>query len=975
MCDTCNRNFYNDECYEHHLLMKTCTKHLRCIQCKSIYHTTGPKKQSPHICGTKFCPNCDKWFDPLNHECYIKKKQLPSVSPKGDNQYLFADFECSQHETREHKFMKKKVVNGVPVEDGGVTVHIQDDKRSSEIVRVHRVNYICTQYYDGVFWEDFTDIALWMKEVMNHNGSTIIFHNGKGYDFNFICEAAAQNGYEATLTQVGHKIMAMTVTQGYGAQKIAVKFIDSINFISGPLKSFTSTFGLQAMKGHFPHMLNRPEYYDYVGVVPDIKHFTMSSDSARTVHDVETWYKALPQDYVWDFAKERAAYCRDDVNLLRLGVKSFRETTMSISAAHLGAVTGVDPLKYKTLPSSAKAIYMTCHLPQGVMAALPKTTAKLCRKYMNGGRNETFTRWVELSDEEVARGDYISAVDVVSMYPFIQKTSRYPKGHPMIFKYNSVEGSTAETIDLWLHRPEHSFTLLCVDVSCPQDLLYPLLHTMHDGKLYFDLVDKIEARYTSAEVLRAISLGYKVTKVHEAIYWAETATDVFKDYVNGFLTEKINAESWPSDMSITPEVSSEEREVINMRREAYIEEYKRIDGIDITPASEKNSGKRAIAKLFLNSLWGKWAQQDNIEYLRAQILQRSKHTQRQIREAQRNRTTVSCTPLPNNAVLLVTKDLAKVLDEDNAASSTTTTTTWRNALDIVNDKNITVGIITTAYARLKLYDDVLTKVPPDCLVYCDTDSGYYIFRCKCQQKPCACPSYFKHGSHLGELNDDLRNADGSGKYKCTKLGKPINDPIIRWFASCGSKTMMYQVEDRCDKTRFHINTKVKGFSLANGDVDKQFDTLKMKNIMSGKCTPKDASTEFKFTNIRASTRKKFEVITAVMCKAFRSTFTKRREVMFSENHIGTRAWNNSTREEFRIVLEKIAQEDRQDNSKLIIKDNAKDNNAKDEQPSNEGGESTKESEYRIQQEAEGDEGDEADAEACQSDEEGTDVPE
>jgi hypothetical protein len=47
-------------------------------------------------------------------------------------------------------------------------------------------------------------------------------------------------------------------------------------------------------------------------------------------------------------------------------------------------------------------------------------------------------------------------------------------------------------------------------------------------------------------------------------------------------------------------------------RDRYIEEYRRAEGIALDKASIfKNPGQRTLAKLKLNSVWGKWAQNQN----------------------------------------------------------------------------------------------------------------------------------------------------------------------------------------------------------------------------------------------------------------------------------------------------------------------------------------------------------------------------
>jgi hypothetical protein len=70
---------------------------------------------------------------------------------------------------------------------------------------------------------------------------------------------------------------------------------------------------------------------------------------------------------------------------------------------------------------------------------------------------------------------------------------------------------------------------------------------------------------------------------------------LFKPYVRKFLKIKVEASGWPDHIK----TDDEKRE--------FAENYKRIYGIEIDINNvKKNPGLRHIAKLALNSLWGKF---------------------------------------------------------------------------------------------------------------------------------------------------------------------------------------------------------------------------------------------------------------------------------------------------------------------------------------------------------------------------------
>jgi len=69
---------------------------------------------------------------------------------------------------------------------------------------------------------------------------------------------------------------------------------------------------------------------------------------------------------------------------------------------------------------------------------------------------------------------------------------------------------------------------------------------------------------------------------------------LFAEYINKFLRLKQQADGWPSW------VKTEED------KDRYILEYEEKEGIKLDPTQiEKNAGLRNLAKLMLNSFWGK----------------------------------------------------------------------------------------------------------------------------------------------------------------------------------------------------------------------------------------------------------------------------------------------------------------------------------------------------------------------------------
>jgi len=113
----------------------------------------------------------------------------------------------------------------------------------------------------------------------------------------------------------------------------------------------------------------------------------------------------------------------------------------------------------------------------------------------------------------------------------------------------------------------------------------------------------------------------------------------------------------------------------------YIEDYRHAEGIALDKASiSKNSGQRTLAKLKLNSMWGKWAQNQN------KTQTATVDSEKEFYELLTSPgTEVTNLIFPNNKVAWVSYKYS----EDNVA-------TGKNA-------NVAVAAYVTTQARLKKY--------------------------------------------------------------------------------------------------------------------------------------------------------------------------------------------------------------------------------------------------------------------------------
>ena len=122
-------------------------------------------------------------------------------------------------------------------------------------------------------------------------GATVLVHNSSGFDAQLVMEyflskdVLGMKNVKAPLMR-GQKILACTIMND-------IKIIDSYAFVSQPLSKFPKTFDLDEnmSKFFFPHTLNRPEFWGYVGPIPDIKYFEPDYFSESKRAELIAWHK------------------------------------------------------------------------------------------------------------------------------------------------------------------------------------------------------------------------------------------------------------------------------------------------------------------------------------------------------------------------------------------------------------------------------------------------------------------------------------------------------------------------------------------------------------------------------------------------------------------------------------------------------------------------------------------------------------
>lgn len=362
-------------------------------------------------------------------------------------------------------------------------------------------------------------------------------------------------------------------------------------------------------------------------------------------------------------------------------------------------------------------------------------------------------------------GEQILYYDFTSLYPFVNKNKEYPIGHPQIIYQNFGD-------------IKQYFGIAKVKVYPPRNLYFPVLPHKSGGKLMFSLCATctenlqttpcqhsdeeraLTGTWCTVELNVAIEKGYRIAEIYEVWHFEKTSVTLFSGYMNTHLRQKQEASGYPAWCKTEQD------------KDQYIQDYEKMEGVRLRREHiEVNPAKRQIAKLFLNSLWGKFGQ--NTNHLTTSVVTKPEELFKYLFVPYYD--VSSCEFVDTETAVVTWK-----MDKNHPTKATCT--------------NIFIASFTTAYARLELYR-LLDGLGDRCL-YHDTDSVIFISRQGAWTPPL--------GDYLGQLTSEI----------------PPNTSITE-FAAAGPKTYGYALSSG------EAVLKVKGITLNSGNAEKvNFDSLK-----------------------------------------------------------------------------------------------------------------------------------------------------
>lgn len=766
-CDGCRERIPNYGCYVAHRQLCTGECFDKCVYCRRNF-----KISEPHQCPRIKCGRCsqivrdveafdeDNDFTPYRqlHACPLrpKKKQrlqsssapavtdVEQVEPLADTYWAF-DFECMLAADEEGHFQS---IGGREIK---VYHHIVNYAVAYKLCRdgeeTERPNEIESRTLPD-FWNKILQMSLYRSTVW-------YAHNLKGYDGRLLMDFFELEGIVPTSVLLrGKKIMSMTLRHPTAPTRITFK--DSLCHIAAPLANFPAMFGLENVeaKGFFPYLFNTPANQSYRGRIPSRDMFEQHFMTSKKRAEFVQWYRRKQKSRVYDLQRELIKYCRNDTLILKEGLLAYADVCMKYGKRN--------PLQDMTIAQFTFNVYRERHMPPDTLFHLDSSHIHFARRSLHGGKTDARKFVYHQTEEDKLKGAGLRYIDIQSLYPTVQYYDSMPTGRPRTTRYDEDHPPSAEVL-------REVFGFIECDIEPTRYLHHPLLCAYQNNRLMAHLKPMKRVVLTSVEFHTAVQeAGYRCTRVYRIDQY-EPCNTLFQSFVREWLTLKTVSSQCP-----VAETEFQDYKTTMMER----------FGIEIAYDDfSKNPSLRTLAKMVLNSLWGKFGQRDDLS--RSAILHTSaarvKYYARKrkglLRETQ---TGVFGGRYPMKKYVPLFR---------------------------MSDKNMAVASFVTAHARLRLWrelhrlGDRVYYHDTDSIIYYDDPSNPYMYR-------------VPEGIYLGEWESETGSA------------------MVTDYAAIAPKTYAFRFVD--PKTGQVVNrVKAKGFNTAGAHAESIFTLENYEKLLSG----------------------------------------------------------------------------------------------------------------------------------------------
>lgn len=734
-CSSCNILCFGEICLSNH--NERCFGAPKCVGCH-LHHAEDEGCTLP-------CSSCGKRMtmkQMLEHVDFIKDGEGAKRYNKERKKAQGIEDENEDEDATGDEFVHYAFdFETTRVETGIVPKQTPDADIAREAPVKMEVSAVCIFPLGGdverdlIYWDDRDDVEqrffdfftapMSEEEIKNGKKGRVLWaHNGAKFDFRILMNSAIKKGLDAKMINKRASVFAdariMSIAIG------VTRFMDSNLHFTTALKNLPKMFDfVDLSKGHFPHLFNVPANFDYDGPLPPLTFYEPEKHKPKDCKDIITWWNSEEPNWReggWNFRQQQKEYCVMDVLVLEKALRAYRTLMMD--------QVMFDPLNCVTAPSVAMTAFRKKYLKDSkiqIPLAMKGLALKMKRKELDlygllkhcyfGGNTNLRRVWFELTPEQKAAGGEIRARDVVSLYPSAMYNHLFPTGKLTLHEF-TPDNQPSEEFILQSHGAMRCWIRWPRTRPPP---FHPVLRRIRDGKLCCSLEEPTEAStHTMAMIHAAIEQGYEIGDVEWMVVAEDPIFHLFNEYIAKFLALKTLNGGLPD--SLKKDQSDEfAREWMRRAEETSGMKVDAINAEELRAAFKKNSGLKSLAKLLLNSLYGKFGENPF-----------------------RNTTTFASQPDEIDALMEGSNDFVGVFHTSEAMTGVVTRNTAYPTKPL-KTASVLIAAYVTDYGAIAL-NKGLEKLGENVL-YHDTDSVFYYWQ----------PGYpdIEIGEHLGEWSDDL----------------------------------------------------------------------------------------------------------------------------------------------------------------------------------------------------------------------------
>jgi hypothetical protein len=391
-------------------------------------------------------------------------------------------------------------------------------------------------FYDGVssasnYLTNFKDHKEMILDLLNklvidnYDGYKVYAHNLSNFDSLFLLDILNLHFNINIIRNKGRLIsikVSKTIIDKLTKKEKVIKltFYDSYQLLPSSLRKLTTSFNTNTKKDIFPYDFVTQFNLNYIGVVPNMNLFPIGT--FENIGEYQSYASNFNNN--WEIKDISTKYCLIDCISLHQVLIKFSDLIWDKYHVNI--------TKYPTLTSLTFSIFRTHFLGDIKIPMLAgKFYTDLKMAYTGGATdmyipsNITFFEGLKTLDSKlIMKFIKLFYFDVNSLYPYIMSKFELPTGKIVYFEGDIYNSNLI--IDNFI--PDGVLGFYYCKVIAPDNLVQPIIQIRYNNKTIAP-IGTFECMLYSEEILNAIKYGYEI-QVLRGYYFTDKTT-IFKEYI------------------------------------------------------------------------------------------------------------------------------------------------------------------------------------------------------------------------------------------------------------------------------------------------------------------------------------------------------------------------------------------------------------------------------------------------------------